>query len=603
MTDTTSEYPVSGKTVILDRTIPASLEMLIERFSKQGERMTSLDIWAFDGPDRRRRAEQAFARQGVSAKIRSTYKPLVHAFLEEIDLTGVERIRVRYPVISGAEANRFLLEADPLAELVSPVPLIFEAADPVLETSGLAYVVELTDGGGTQRTMEVAAPNFFRTDHANARVLAPTGWIRARTGAEIQLDERFETDLEAAFLGIINGLRGRDWPDAEPCFDRLVLEVTAPFQDQPLRVGHECISMAEAMHEDLYFSALEFFALRRGLKPDDRTIRPGQVAPDIITADGPLRIRVMLGGDQVLGADLERTPGAASGLEDARQWLPPAAIEAELTALGGTAYSARSQRGRPVWGRYFEAEGAAASGQGLVISAGQHANETSGTVGALRAARRLRELGHLRFAVSPLENPDGYALFRELVARHPAHMHHAARYTAGGGDLEYMPRGHENEIRYLGRALARADLHLSLHGYPAHEWTRPFSGYVPRGFESWSMPRGFFLILRYQPGWKARGEVILDRIIEDLASYAPIIALNNRQLAAHSRYAGTRDFEVRRGIPVFVREVADQLFPLTIITEAPDETIDGADFIIAHTAQMRVVLAAAAALLKDTPLS
>ena len=39
-------------------------------------------------------------------------------------------------------------------------------------------------------------------------------------------------------------------------------------------------------------------------------------------------------------------------------------------------------------------------------------------------------------------------------------------------------------------------------------------------------------------------------------------------------------------------EVKDSLFPVTIITEAPDETIHGEDFIVAHTAQMRAVLAA-----------
>ena len=41
--------------------------------------------------------------------------------------------------------------------------------------------------------------------------------------------------------------------------------------------------------------------------------------------------------------------------------------------------------------------------------------------------------------------------------------------------------------------LSGAQLHLNLHGYPAHEWTRPFTGYLPRGFELWTIPKGFFL--------------------------------------------------------------------------------------------------------------
>ena len=174
---------------------------------------------------------------------------------------------------------------------------------------------------------------------------------------------------------------------------------------------------------------------------------------------------------------------------------------AELASLGGERFAARSWQGRDVPAAHFPG-----SGPGLVVTAGQHADETSGVVGALRAARALAGRG-VRFATVPLENPDGYALHRRLCRVHPGHMHHAARYMALGDDLQAREAEPRFEAHARREALRRANavLHVSLHGYPAGEWTRPFTGYVPRGFEAWSIPRGFFLIPSHRPGLATRG--------------------------------------------------------------------------------------------------
>ena len=89
-------------------------------------------------------------------------------------------------------------------------------------------------------------------------------------------------------------------------------------------------------------------------------------------------------------------------------------------------------------------------------------------------------------------------------------MNHAARFTAGGNDLEYMARSYENEPLYKGKELTDAGLHLNLHGYPSHEWNRPFNGYIPRGYAEWMLPKGFVLILRYHPDWKQKAQSILE---------------------------------------------------------------------------------------------
>ncbi len=73
----------------------------------------------------------------------------------------------------------------------------------------------------------------------------------------------------------------------------------------------------------------------------------------------------------------------------------------------------------------------------MMISAGQHANETTGIVGALRAASRLSARDGAHFTISPQENPDGYEIHKRLCVLQPHHMHHASRYTALGDDLEY----------------------------------------------------------------------------------------------------------------------------------------------------------------------
>lgn len=581
---------IAPGTILLDAQFPLSLEVQVKRLSAPRYAGAQVDLWTFDGPERRRAAELALAAAGVTARIRSAYKPLVHAFLEEIDLNGVASVAIRYPVVKGAPADRFLLESYPVAELVGRRKLTFEK---LRATDGRAvpnYRVELLRKDGGKKTITVAAPNVRKKDHCGTPILGPTGWLRVRSrrNPALNVDKRLIADQEQAFAAIVKALQTHKWPRKEPYFQRLNLRVEAPFYDLPLAAAGEAISTAEAMHEDLYFSALEIFKRLRDLSRDERICRPGQIVPDIVVCGETVRVRVAVAADR---AGDDSAPGDSAGdLDSAARWLYPADIKAHLEGLGGEAYECRSQRGRPIWGQHVMG-----SGPHIAISAGQHANETSGPVGALRAAHRLKEDGKVGFTVSPLENVDGYALFRELCAAHPDHMHHAARFTADGSDLEYVERSHENEIRHLARERTGADVHLNLHGYPAHEWTRPFTGYVPYGAELWTIPKGFFLILRYQPGWQELGEFILHATIDELAKHRPLIAFNRRQLARYGRYVPEMPFPVRKNIPYFTTEWERGIFPVTIITEAPDETVYGDDFALMHTAQMMTVTAAAQA--------
>ena len=185
-------------------------------------------------------------------------------------------------------------------------------------------------------------------------------------------------------------------------------------------------------------------------------------------------------------------------------------------------------------------------------------------------------------------------MHRQLTQSQPRHMHHAARYTALGDDLEYRKqtgRGqtgplYEAAIRAEARARTGADLHLNLHGYPSHEWTRPLTGYVPRGFRDVDGAQG--LLPDPAPIIRAGKSVpagLLTRVTAELACLPELAALNARQIALYEIHAGRLGFEVIDGFPCMVSEQPAQVPAVTLITEYPDETVYGDAFRLAHEAQ------------------
>ena len=175
-----------------------------------------------------------------------------------------------------------------------------------------------------------------------------------------------------------------------------------------------------------------------------------------------------------------------------------------------------------------------------MISGGQHPNEITGPSGALRGAQALAKRDGAHFTISPLENPDGYALHQRLIIDNPRHMHHAARYTALGDDLEYRTGMNllEKEIRKKAQDISKAQLHLNLHGYPSHEWTRPLSGYVPRGFGMWTLPKGFFLIMRIMMPGPDHAMTFIDQVTRHLATIPGLLDFNNAQIELYRTHAG-----------------------------------------------------------------
>lgn len=576
---------------LLDVTLPRTLERWVSQFEQAEWRGAQVEGWLFEGVAARRAAEWQLAAAGVTATLRSAYKPLLHYFLEEVDCTALTAVTVTYPVHPAASPRRFLLEAYPLAALLPGCELMFEPG-----TDDLHYRLALTLKDGRQLQASVWAPNRVHVDHLDATLLSPTGWLRTRTasGPQVQMDAAHKTDYEQVFEQIIQTVKQQSWPAQEPYFERLDIRVDLPCFEQALRVDHECMSTGEALHEDIYFSLLEIFQRQSGRETSDRRLQPGQIVPDVRAKNTAPRVRMTLSRFDVQAQDLRacESPEPGPTLDDLGAAPHPARIAAAMRELGGQRFGALSRQGRTVEGLYHAGPGAA-----VLISGGQHANETSGVVGALRAAQQLKVSGKAHFALIALENPDGYALHRELCAQHPHHMHHAARYSALGDDIEYREQAplYEREARELALTLSGAQLHVNLHGYPAHEWTRPLCGYVPRGFELWTIPKGFFLILRHQPGWQAQARALLEHVTADLRKVEGLAAYNARQMALYERHAGELSFEVINGTACTQSETTRPGPPVTLITEFPDETVADDRFRFAHSVQMATVLAAVSA--------
>lgn len=553
---------------ILDLDVPRTLDVLVSELIANPPGIP-VEAWVFDDAPSRQAAEEKLAAVGITARIRSSYKPLVYFFLEELHIASLAKVEIGYPVHSAADPQRFLIEAYPLAALVGDAKIAFHA-----NTLDLTYDVTLTTKAGEMKTYTVFAPNVVEDDHVGRPVLRCCGWHRG---------ERLKTDFETMFLAAVDAVKQQTWGRKQPYFDRLRIAVDLPARDLDLDFCSESISLREAMHEDLFFSLRECLDAEMGAMAGQGGARPGQVVPDISGTDGNPRI-VMTVEDF---GEHEETAGEDIDIATATRPLKIGQIRRELAKIEGEPIKAISREGREVLGRYHKGPGPA-----VLISSGQHANETSGPVGALRAAQMLAADPSQHFAIVPVENVDGYELHQRLIVENPFHMHHAARYTAFGDDLSFTvpPPIYEREARGKALELSSAKLHLDLHGYPSHEWTRPMSGYLPRGFELWTIPKGFFLIVCTHPGWEAIGEAILEDVAKRLAEDKSLVEFNARQIDCVRLHMPNAPFEVRYGIPVLKQVSSLYQAPVTIITEATDETVYEQVFVDCHEAQTRTVL-------------
>lgn len=571
-------------TRIFSTEVPSTLQKLIKEFSTLEYKGWKVEAWVFNDIQPRRAAEEALLQYGVTARIHSAYKPLLHFFIEDLkdNLVDSANIQVLYPVHKQASDKRFILEAYPLTALIEGTKIEYE----VNRHSDKHYEVITRLYSGEQYQYQVFTPNHIHRDLIGDMHLSPTGWIKvSNTQGKLIRDERIVTDYESLFSSTMQAITSHDWGCAEPYFDELNISVEIPWTDQKLAYAHESISLSEALHEDFYLSLQEWFNTNAGRSANDRGGQPGQIVPEILSRQR-----------QTLSVIVETRPfskrAATTKYCSLSSAETPISLEQADTALRqiqGYAFSAESRAGHTVNALYLSGSDAP-----VMISGGQHANETSGVVGALRAAQTLANSPGSHFTICPIENPDGYALHQRLITDNPHHMHHAARYTALGDDLEYRhgSKLFEKEIRLKAQTLSKAQLHINLHGYPSHEWTRPLSGYVPQGFDMWTLPKGFFLILRHREDWSTHASLFIDKVTRKLSDIPGLLTFNQTQIDLYQIHAGETGFRMINGFPCLISYNQPSEVPLQLITEYPDETINGEHFIKGHTVQTLTILAA-----------
>ena len=94
-------------TTLLDTQFTRTLDAIVARFVEPEWPGMLVEAWVFEDRAARRAAEAVLRGRGFNAVIRSAYKPLVHAFLEEIDMQGVTAVTVGLPP---EDARRFQVE-------------------------------------------------------------------------------------------------------------------------------------------------------------------------------------------------------------------------------------------------------------------------------------------------------------------------------------------------------------------------------------------------------------------------------------------------------------------------------------------------------------
>ncbi len=549
----------------------------------------------------------------VTVRVRSAYKAGYFWRTEEVQplwrRAQATRLTVTYPSGPQDSPGRFLQELYPLSALMEREGLAVEflpgKADP-------SYTAALYRGDTRVWQGECFIPLHPRLSTDGREVVAPTGWLTVRAGSQTLHDQRLTTDGELFWEWYCGAVLPRllDLAHARPglpIFRNLSVNLGLSEPDLATGVLDERISMTEALTEEVYFGTVDALKRHLGTSASSRALMPGRIVPVAVSTPGRNGwARVILSEYGTLEMPAEAPAGLSS--KRAEEDIAPEQGAFPQNPLR-TWQAARAQAdrfhlewhvpamsvdGRPVPAVVRRAE---TRQGGVLVTGGQHANETTGPAAAVQLIRTL-VAGSLPFAVLPLENPDGAFLHRALIQLNPEHMHHAARYTSLGDDLEARVREGNPRWEARGRTWAAqaagATLHLNLHGYPAHEWVRPYSGYAPFGFESWALPAGFMTIVWHHPGLGNEARELAHAIAARLQQLPDVAEHAARACRANAAHSVRPHYELIRGLPFILAEQSGALCPLTVITEAPDETVYGERFRMFVRAHLAVCEAAVA---------
>lgn len=314
-----------------------------------------------------------------------------------------------------------------------------------------------------------------------------------------------------------------------PFFDRIEIDVWMNESERKLGIDEERVSSLEALHEDLYFNTLDYFA-HWGEEVEGKPFyAPGGVYPfmHLTEEDKPrAKVKVFRYSNDTLPEVVTDTlyfnasfeMDYISAMKDGVRLQHPVhsfEINKEHPHHEVEDFLQRSpykvvvpdesfrHEQIPVIECYLPTEEEYESSlkmtlhkPTIIIEAGHHSNEVSSTYAVMQLIDQFtsEQLKKINIVVIPLANVDGYMLLKRLMSEHPEWKHHAARFNAVGLEYSYVRFsksvfGEGNIMPELLRKWA-PDVIIDDHGIPSHEWVQPFAGYnsPPRFPVSYFLP-------------------------------------------------------------------------------------------------------------------
>jgi hypothetical protein len=251
------------------------------------------------------------APAGTRATVISAYKQ-GFSWLEEVvgpAVAGkpIDRFVIRFaemgpppewPQGSLFAPTRWLLEAFPIDEVlarelnIDRSRITFEEA-PI---GSAAYEVTVSGPGGIELFHQTFDPKivirpYFDVFPNYEKVRVTTGWISATSAGRTIADERIATDTErvwdryqaktlpALYDQVMKIHEGKPRQGDAPYFGELRIEASLSEPDYELGVDKEQMMSMETLHEDLYFTTIEFFRVLGRFTRGQPLDFPGRIIP------------------------------------------------------------------------------------------------------------------------------------------------------------------------------------------------------------------------------------------------------------------------------------------------------------------------------------
>lgn len=171
------------------------------------------------------------------------------------------------------------------------------------------------------------------------KVHPPTGYLKVTRDDQLLVDRRIQTDLEvvwdifqaeilpAVTDYVVKKTNGAITTVNQPFFSKLEINLDISEPDDDLSSRTDRISSLDAMHEDLYFVALDYFRTLGLRETGEKITSPGLILPRIRKATGHPKLRVRLTERCAPAPQITQNGKALASA------LNPTEIQASITAI------------------------------------------------------------------------------------------------------------------------------------------------------------------------------------------------------------------------------------------------------------------------------